>query len=450
MSGWRSGRMRRCAKGREAGWLEFGVSGLLEVEVVADNGCGIGMYKRAMKSGRKYEHSLQVGNSRRTKQSRVASGGCCEHERKKDPTYTQPPETGDVALSGHAVKEGGLEQQDLNKYCRLIRRKIHPELGMERFGLEDVRTRSAGIFEERKRKGKGRTREESKSSVIASPIVYFPRPCHTLPDPSSSYGAAVMSLHSPSLGPSSPSPSSSAVTIPIPGKSILKKPPPAQAGLFSGSLSKLSGGLSRFFPGERDASALSSSGFGNSASGSGNTGGNSGGNGAGGKEKEKDAEAARNTPSTHPRTVGFSGVRLTSTTASILADMLNIEWGLHIKECNLDELFPRLPIGFLSSGFPPRPFLSPFRFNFGHVSRLRRGTHPHGSTRSTTRMRVTLPYLGSVCSDPTAQVNDDHIPFPAWREVDILVIDLSTLPSTLFIVSCHPIFFPSKSKFIVH
>ncbi|KAF8181422.1 hypothetical protein K438DRAFT_2021132 [Mycena galopus ATCC 62051] len=102
-----------------------------------------------------------------------------------------------------------------------------------------------------------------------------------------------MSLHSPSLGPSSPSPSSSAVTIPIPGKSILKKPPPAQAGLFSGSLSKLSGGLSRFFPGERDASASSSSGFGNSASGSGNTGGNSGGNGAGGKEKEKDAEAAR-------------------------------------------------------------------------------------------------------------------------------------------------------------
>ncbi|KAJ7025845.1 RNI-like protein [Mycena alexandri] len=42
-----------------------------------------------------------------------------------------------------------------------------------------------------------------------------------------------MSLHSPSLGPSSPSPSSSAVTIPIPGRSILKKPPPAQTGLLS-------------------------------------------------------------------------------------------------------------------------------------------------------------------------------------------------------------------------
>ncbi|KAJ7763033.1 hypothetical protein B0H16DRAFT_1718865 [Mycena metata] len=42
-----------------------------------------------------------------------------------------------------------------------------------------------------------------------------------------------MSLHSPSLGPSSPSPSSSAVTIPIPGRSILKKPPPAQGGLLS-------------------------------------------------------------------------------------------------------------------------------------------------------------------------------------------------------------------------
>ncbi|KAJ7256894.1 hypothetical protein C8J57DRAFT_1343267, partial [Mycena rebaudengoi] len=50
---------------------------------------------------------------------------------------------------------------------------------------------------------------------------------------------------SPRLPPSSPLPSSSAKTIPIPGRSILKKPPPAQATLFSR--------LSRFPPASNNA-----------------------------------------------------------------------------------------------------------------------------------------------------------------------------------------------------
>jgi hypothetical protein len=47
------------------------------------------------------------------------------------------------------------------------------------------------------------------------------------------------------------------------------------------------------------------------------------------------------TPPTHPRTVDFSGVQLTFTSASILADVLSIEWGLRkavFKECDLEEL----------------------------------------------------------------------------------------------------------------
>ncbi|KAJ7480292.1 hypothetical protein B0H11DRAFT_1863724 [Mycena galericulata] len=212
-----------------------------------------------------------------------------------------------------------------------------------------------------------------------------------------------MSLHSPSLGPSSPSPSSSAVTIPIPGKSILKKPPPAQAGLFS----RLST-LSRFLPGEANA---------NSASNANAIGGrvlkrahfilpeiavvypisslappstpalrdekraieerererrrrvvraNSMSSGAGaagegewwamdkvesfyrecceGCQEPPDkgiAAAFKNTPPTHPRSVDFSGVQLTFTSASILADVLSIEWGLRkavFRECDLDDL----------------------------------------------------------------------------------------------------------------
>jgi protein phosphatase 1 regulatory subunit 37 len=44
---------------------------------------------------------------------------------------------------------------------------------------------------------------------------------------------------------------------------------------------------------------------------------------------------------TNPRTLDLSGVQLTFTTASILSDVLAIEWGLRklvFRECNLDEL----------------------------------------------------------------------------------------------------------------
>ncbi|KAJ7710586.1 hypothetical protein B0H17DRAFT_1324260 [Mycena rosella] len=249
-----------------------------------------------------------------------------------------------------------------------------------------------------------------------------------------------MSLHSPALGPSSPSPSSSAVTIPIPGRSILKKPPPVQASLFS----RLS--LSRFLPGDaaaRDASR---------DSGAHTTGGGAGKGGEGGEKEKEEREKARvlkrahfilpeiavvypisslappstpalrdekraieerererrrrvvransvnggsgstdtasvltsstgtgggadegewwamdkvesfyreccegcqeppdagimaafkNTPPMHPRSVDFSGVQLTFASASVLADVLSIEWGLRkavFRECDLDEL----------------------------------------------------------------------------------------------------------------
>ncbi|KAJ7136385.1 hypothetical protein C8R43DRAFT_929206 [Mycena crocata] len=262
-----------------------------------------------------------------------------------------------------------------------------------------------------------------------------------------------MSLHSPSLGPSSPSPSSSAVTIPIPGKSILKKPPPVQAGLFAG-LSRLS--LSRFLPGENAHQGGGGSGTGGGVGGNaGSSGGGSpgghgtdeasrvlrrahfilpeiavvypissaappstpalrdekraieerererrrrvvragsmnagssgpatpGGTGAvvgsdaasvmttsTGKEGGEEAEwwamdkvesfyreccegcqeppdkgimkAFKSTPPTHPRSVDFSGVQLTFSSAGVLADVLSIEWGLRkavFRECDLEE-----------------------------------------------------------------------------------------------------------------
>ncbi|KAJ7751788.1 hypothetical protein DFH07DRAFT_1032273 [Mycena maculata] len=258
-----------------------------------------------------------------------------------------------------------------------------------------------------------------------------------------------MSLHSPSLGPASPSPSSSQVTIPIPGKSILKRPPAPQAGLFSR--------LSRFLPGEsapapasaqgekerereeervlkrahfilpeiavvypisslappstptlrdekraieerererrrrvvrsnslvsalsRSNSLLASPALGNgngssptngsadnasirSASAAGNGTGTGNGKGEEGEWWAMDKvesfyreccegcqeppdpgimRAFKTTPPTHPRTVDFSGVQLTFASASILADVLSIEWGLRkvvFKECDLDEL----------------------------------------------------------------------------------------------------------------
>ncbi|KAF7324495.1 hypothetical protein MKEN_00490200 [Mycena kentingensis (nom. inval.)] len=52
------------------------------------------------------------------------------------------------------------------------------------------------------------------------------------------------------------------------------------------------------------------------------------------------AAAFKHAPRTLPRTVDFSGVQLTFTSASILADVLSIEWGLRkavFRECDLDE-----------------------------------------------------------------------------------------------------------------
>ena len=57
---------------------------------------------------------------------------------------------------------------------------------------------------------------------------------------------------------SSPSPSSSAVTIPTPGKSILKRPPPPPQSLFS------LGRLSKFLPTQNSNSTSNSNGSGDS------------------------------------------------------------------------------------------------------------------------------------------------------------------------------------------
>ncbi|KAJ7763022.1 hypothetical protein B0H16DRAFT_505089 [Mycena metata] len=198
-----------------------------------------------------------------------------------------------------------------------------------------------------------------------------------------------MSLHSPSLGPSSPSPSSSAVTIPIPGRSILKKPPPAQGGL----LSRM--GLGSFL--RSSSSAANNTSTQPGPSNVGEYGGkdvSSGKDGGGGKDgakdestrilkrahfilpdgsRDKDAGGEESTgwpmdkvesfyreccegcqevpdkgicaafktiPPTHPRTVSFSGVQLTPASAAILADVLSIEWGLRKvvwRECDLEE-----------------------------------------------------------------------------------------------------------------
>uniref|UniRef100_A0A0W0F6R5 RNI-like protein n=1 Tax=Moniliophthora roreri TaxID=221103 RepID=A0A0W0F6R5_MONRR len=216
-----------------------------------------------------------------------------------------------------------------------------------------------------------------------------------------------------STSSSASSPSSSAVTIPIPGKSILKKPPPPQTSLFSR--------ITRFLP----QSQSSGSTFGIRTSTSGTSASTSSGSGNGGNEgngntvedgrplkrahfilpqiatvypisslnppstptlkeekravEEREAErrrrvvrgnnsstgsgtptgdddwwsmdkvcsfyeeccvgcdeppdpaikaAFKNAENTNPRTVDFSGIQLTPASASILADVFTIEWGL--------------------------------------------------------------------------------------------------------------------------
>ncbi|KAF9531479.1 hypothetical protein CPB83DRAFT_904584 [Crepidotus variabilis] len=199
---------------------------------------------------------------------------------------------------------------------------------------------------------------------------------------------------SSSSGTSGP-PSSSAVTIPIPGKSILKKPPPQQQSIFSR--------ITRFLPTQNlptvttgeDAKPLKRAHFilpqiaivypisslnppstptlkeekraiedqeaerrkkiirGSPAS--------PGGHDAeewwsmdkvdtfyreccAGCEEEPDpviSAAFKHASSTHPRTVDLSGVQLSIISASILSDVFTIEWGLRklvFRECDLDDL----------------------------------------------------------------------------------------------------------------
>ncbi|KAF9261653.1 RNI-like protein [Marasmius fiardii PR-910] len=224
-----------------------------------------------------------------------------------------------------------------------------------------------------------------------------------------------------STSSSTSSPSSSAVTIPIPGKSILKKPPPPQTSLFSR--------ITRFLPQPQGGGST----FGIRSSGSASGPSGSAGPGNGGHEgvaddggplkrahfilpqiatvypisslnppstpnlkeekraiEEREAERRRrvvrgnnasigsdideneewwsmdkvdsfyreccdecdeppdpaisaafnSAANTNPRTVDFSGVQLTFTSASILADVFAIEWGLRkivFRECDLDE-----------------------------------------------------------------------------------------------------------------
>ena len=48
----------------------------------------------------------------------------------------------------------------------------------------------------------------------------------------------------------------------------------------------------------------------------------------------------QNSSSSNPRSVDFSGVQLTITSASILSDVFTIEWGLRklvFRECDLDD-----------------------------------------------------------------------------------------------------------------
>ncbi|KAJ7241655.1 hypothetical protein C8J57DRAFT_1477739, partial [Mycena rebaudengoi] len=89
----------------------------------------------------------------------------------------------------------------------------------------------------------------TSSPLTSSPSLSLSSPAFgsnsSLSSPSISGQSLSYGTGSPRLPPSSPSPSSSANTIPIPGRSILKKPPPAQASLFSR--------LSRFLPASNNA-----------------------------------------------------------------------------------------------------------------------------------------------------------------------------------------------------
>ncbi|KAL1743355.1 hypothetical protein HDZ31DRAFT_41155 [Schizophyllum fasciatum] len=187
-----------------------------------------------------------------------------------------------------------------------------------------------------------------------------------------------------------PSPSSSANTIPIPGKSILKRPPPPQQSLFSR--------ITRFLPNQNNAAAAGDDGqplkrahfilpeiatvYPISSLNPPSTptlkeekraiedreaerrrrvlrGSSTGPNDEGwwsldkvesfyrecceGCDEKPDpaiTNAFKHASPAHPRAVDFSGVQMTLTTASILSDVFTVEWGLRkltFKECDLDE-----------------------------------------------------------------------------------------------------------------
>ncbi|GBE84362.1 hypothetical protein SCP_0603410 [Sparassis crispa] len=194
----------------------------------------------------------------------------------------------------------------------------------------------------------------------------------------------------------SPSPSSSAVTIPTPGKSILKRPPPPQQPFFSlARLSKLLPTQQQTSTSNDEATALKRAHFilpemttvyPISAANPPSTptlkeekrsieereaerrrrivrGSPSGPDAnssedwwsldkvesfyrecCAGREEKPDAGISaafkQHAAGSHPRTVDLSGVQLTVGSASVLSDVFTIEWGLRklvFKECDLDE-----------------------------------------------------------------------------------------------------------------
>ncbi|KAJ7256897.1 hypothetical protein C8J57DRAFT_1721230 [Mycena rebaudengoi] len=241
------------------------------------------------------------------------------------------------------------------------------------------------------------------TTMALSPLTSSPSLSFSASPPLSSPSISSQSLSygtgSPHLPPPSPLPSSSANTIPIPGRSILKKPPPAQASLFSR--------LSRFLPASNNAANNNNSdpqenarvlkrahfilpeiaeemraieerererrqrvvrSLSTSSLNSPMVGGDSVSirSGVSGQEEALEwwamdkvesfyrecweccleppdkgiMQAVKTTPPTHPRTVDFSGVQLTPASAHILADVLSIEWELRkavFRECDLEE-----------------------------------------------------------------------------------------------------------------
>ncbi|KZV74163.1 RNI-like protein [Peniophora sp. CONT] len=204
--------------------------------------------------------------------------------------------------------------------------------------------------------------------------------------------SAITSPASPSpFSPSTSTPSSSAVTIPTPGRSILKKPPPQTQGFFSRITKLLPTQTAQQQPGD-EAKSLKRAHFilpelvtvypissvnppstpllkdekrsielREAERRKRVTRGSSTGGGSeddfwsmervdvfyheccASREEQPSLElsrAFRSASSVSPRTVDFSGIQLTPALAATLSDVLTIEWGLRrvtFRECDLDE-----------------------------------------------------------------------------------------------------------------